>query len=181
MARIRGVYLRKPPKGPSSYSSKEAALAASPSMLVADAAFPKARMDSVKNAAFRVNSGGRGEWSANEFFAIWEYTKDVILRVKPEDAEDGGGDSENEGSVEVLGFVRSEKIDSGGGRRRSVPMVIGEDDEPVGKLDDLLKEGDVERGGWVLLIGVQPNVPEGWEEVVNAPGSGKRRRRGGGS
>lgn len=184
MARIRGVYLRKPPKGPSSYTSKEAALAAAPTMLVADAAFPKNRMDSVKNAAFRVNSGGRGEWSSNEFFAVWEYAKDVVLRVKPEGAEVGassGGDSDDEGSVEVLGFVRSERVESGGSRRKSVLMVIGEDDEPIGKLDDLLQEDGVERGGWVLLIGVQPNVPEGWEEIVNAPGSRKRRKRGSGS
>lgn len=178
MARIRGVYLRKPPKGPSSYTSKEAALAAAPTMLVADAAFPKNRLDSVKNAAFRVNAGGRGEWSSNEFFAVWEYAKDVVLRVKSEgaDAEStGGADSDDEGSVEVLGFVRNEKVD--GSRRKSVPMVIGEDDEPIGRLDDLLQEDGVERGGWVLLIGVQPNVPEGWEEVVNAPGSRKRRKR----
>jgi hypothetical protein len=159
VARIRGVYLRKPPKGPSSYTSKEAALAAAPTMLVADAAFPKNRMDSVKNAAFRVNSGGRGEWSPNEFFAVWEYARDVVLRVKA----DGG-----EGSVEVIGFEQEGEV-------------IGEDGDPVGALDDLLQEEGVERGGWVLLIGVQPNVPEGWEETVNAPGSRKRRKRGSGS
>lgn len=156
MARIRGVYLRKPPKGPSSYTTKEAALVANPTMLVADAAFPKNRMDSVKNAAFRVNSGGRGEWSPNEFFAVWDYAPDVVFRTKP-----GGGES----SVEVVGF------DQDG-------TVIGEEGEPVGKLDDILQEEGVERGGWVLLIGVQPNVPDGWEETVNAPGSRKRRKRG---
>lgn len=155
MARVRGVYLRKPPKGPSSFTTKEAALVANPSMLVADAAFPKNRMDSVRNAAFRVNSGGRGEWSSNEFFAVWEYAPDVVLRVKP-----GGG----EGSVEVIGF------DQDG-------SVIGENDAVVGKADDILQEEGVERGGWVLLIGMQPNVPEGWEETVTAPGSRKRKRQ----
>lgn len=175
MARIRGVYLRKPPKGPSSYTSKEAALAASPTMTVADAAFPKTRMDSVKNAAFRVNSGGRGEWSPSEFFAVWEYAKDVVLKVR---GDDESGTDDDEGSVEVIGFIRTEKILGEGNRRRSVQMVIGEDDEPVGKLDDVLQEEGVERGGWVLLIGVHPHVPEGWEETVNAPGSRKRRKRG---
>lgn len=155
MARVRGVYLRKPPKGPSAYSSKEAALAAEPTMVVADAAFPKSRLDSVKNAAFRVNSGGRGEWSSSEFFAIWEYAKDVILRVKPD-----GGD----GSVEVVGFERDGEV-------------IGEDDKPVGSVEEILQQEGIERGGWVLLIGAQPNVPEGWEEIVNAPGSRKRKKR----
>lgn len=181
MARIRGVHLRKPPKGPSSFTSKEAALAASPTMVVADAAFPKNRMDSVRNAAFRVNSGGRGEWASDRFFAVWEYAQDIILRVKSEgrNAEAGSDtDSDDEGSVEVLGFVRTEKVDTGTGRRRSVQMVIGDEDKPVGTLDDIMKEDGVERGGWVLLIGAHPNVPEGWEEIVNAPGSRKYRRRG---
>lgn len=155
MARVRGVYLRKPPKGPSAYTSKEAALAASPEMLVADAAFPKSKLESVKNAAFRVNSGGRGEWSPREFFAVWDYAPDVVLRVKP----DAG-----EGSVEVIGFVE-------GGE------VIGEDGKSVGTLESYQKEEDVETGGWVLLIGVQPNVPDGWAETVNAPGSRKRKKR----
>lgn len=156
MARIRGVYLRTPPKGPSSYTSKEAALAASPTMTVADAAFPKNRLESVKNAAFRVNSGGRGEWSPSEFFAIWEYAKDVVLRVGPDDSDSG---------VEVIGFARDGEV-------------IGEEGDSVGSLDALLKEDGVETGGWVLLIGAQPNVPEGWDQVVNAPGSRKRKKRG---
>jgi hypothetical protein len=156
MARVRGVYLRKPPKGPSAYTSKEAALIANPSMLVADAAFPKNRMESVKNAAFRVNSGGRGEWSSEEFYAIWEYAQDIVLRVKPDDGE---------GSVEVLGFEEE-------------GTVIGEDGKSIGTLDALLKEEGVEMGGWVLLIGVHP-APDGWAEVVSAPGSRKRKRRRG--
>ncbi|MCP9209614.1 hypothetical protein [Streptomyces cucumeris] len=154
MARVRGVYLRKPPPGPSTYSSKEAALAASPTLTVADAAFPKSKLESVKNAAFRVNSGGRGDWSQGEFFAIWDYAKDLVLRTK-------GGDGED--SVEVVGFVRGAEV-------------IGEDGESIGSLESMLKEQGVETGGWVLLIGVQPHVPEGWHEVVNAPGS--RRRKG---
>lgn len=155
MARIRGVYLRKVPKGPSSYSSKEAALAASPTTLVADAAFPKNKLESVKSAAFRVNSGGRGEWSSGEFFAIWEYTKDVILRRLPGDKED---------AVEVVGFV----VDG---------EVIGDDGESVGTLEAVTKEEGTEVGGWVLLIGSQPHVPEDWASTVNAPGSRKRRRK----
>lgn len=154
MARVRGVHMRKPPKGPSAYTSKEAALAASPTLLVADAAFPKSKLESVKNAAFRVNSGGRGNWSPEEFFAIWEFTKDVVLRVGP------GGE---EGSVEVIGFIRDGEV-------------IGDEDKPVGLLESVLKEDGTETGGWVLLIGMQPNVPEGWEQVVNAPGSRKRRK-----
>lgn len=155
MARVRGVYLRQPPKGPSAYSSKEAALVANPSMVVVDAAFPKNRIESAKSAAFRVNSGGRGEWSSSEFFAIWEYAKDVVLRVKP---------GEGDGSVEVIGFEE-------GGR------VIGDDGEPVGDLAEIIQDEGVETGGWILLIGVQPHVPEGWVETVSAPGSRKRRRR----
>jgi len=27
-----------------------------------------------------------------------------------------------------------------------------------------------------MLIGIHPNVPEGWEEVVSAPGSRKRKK-----
>jgi hypothetical protein len=154
MARVRGVYLRKPPKGPSAYTSKEAALIANPKMLVADAAFPKDRMESVKNAAFRVNSGGRGEWSSSEFYGIWEYAKDIVLRIKPDDGE---------GSVEVVGFEAD-------------GTVIGEEGDPVGSLEDLLREDGIEMGGWVLLIGVHP-APEGWAEVVNAPGSRRRKRR----
>lgn len=157
MARIRGVYLRTAPKGPQSYTSKEAALAAAPTMLVADAAFPKNRLKSAENAAFRVNSGGRGEWSPSQFFGIWEYAKDVVLRTKAQDGD---------GSVEVVGFAKD-------------GVVIGEDGTPLGQsLDDLLKEEDIETGGWVLLIGAQPNVPDGWDRVVNAPGSRKRKRRG---
>ncbi len=156
MARVHGVYLRKPPKGPSAYTSKEAALAASPTMLVADAAFPKNRMDSAKNAAFRVNSGNRGEWSQGEFFAIWEYAQDVVLRVRR--------DQEADSSVEVIGFVKEGEV-------------IGTNEESVGTLEAVLKEEGTETGGWVLLIGVQPHVPEGWEETVNAPGSRKRGRR----
>lgn len=154
MARIRGVYLRKPPKGPSSYSSKEAALAASPTMLVADAAFPRNKLDSVKSAAFRVNSGGRGEWSPGEFFAIWEYTRDVVLRRIAGDKED---------AVEVIGFL----VDG---------EVIGDDGNSVGSSEAVLKEEGVELGGWVLLIGSQPHVPEDWASTVNAPGSRKRRK-----
>lgn len=154
MARIRGVYLRKPPKGPSSYSSKEAALAASPTLVVADAAFPKNKLDSVKSAAFRVNSGGRGEWSPSEFFAIWEYAKDVVLRRLPGDKED---------AVEVIGFV-------------SDGEVIGDEGETVGTLEAVLKEEGVELGGWVLLVGSQPHVPDDWASTVNAPGSRKRRK-----
>lgn len=158
MARVHGVYLRKPPKGPSAYTSKEAALAASPTLLVADAAFPKNRMESVKNAAFRVNSGGRGDWAPGEFFAIWEYAHDVVLRVKREQPG-------TEGSVEVIGFSKDGEV-------------IGTNEESVGTLEAVLKEEGTETGGWVLLIGVQPNVPEGWEETVGAPGSRKRGRKG---
>lgn len=154
MARVRGVYLREVPKGPSAHTSKEAALAAHPEMVVADAAFPKDKMTSVQNAAFRVNSGGRGEFQSGEYFAIWEYATDLILRVKS-----GGG----EGAVDVVGFEKDGEV-------------IGEDGKSVGKLDDLLLEEDIERGGWVLLIGRQPNVPEGWEDIVSAPGSRKRKR-----
>lgn len=154
MARVRGVHLRKPPKGPGTYTSKEAALIANPTMLVADAAFPKNRMESVKNAAFRVNSGGRGEWSNDEFYGIWEYAKDIVLRVKP---------GEGEGSVEVIGF-------------ESEGTIIGEDGDPVGSLDSLLNQEGIELGGWVLLVGIHP-APEGWAETVNAPGSRKRKRR----
>lgn len=156
MARVHGVYLRKPPKGPSAYTSKEAALAASPTMLVADAAFPKSRMESVRNAAFRVNSGGRGDWSPGEFFAIWEYAQDVVLRVKREPGTDG--------SVEVIGFAKEGEV-------------IGTNEESVGTLEAVLKEEGTETGGWVLLIGVHPHVPEGWEETVSAPGSRKRGRK----
>lgn len=156
MARVRGVYLRKPPRGPATYTSKEAALAASPTMVVADAAFPRSRMESVKNAAFRVNSGGRGNWSPSQFFAVWDYAHDVVLRVGPESSADG--------SVEVIGFAQDGEV-------------IGEDGESVGSLETFLKEDGVEAGGWVLLIGMQPHVPEGWEKIVGAPGS-RRRKRG---
>lgn len=215
MARVRGVYLREPPKGPSAYTSKEAALSANPTMLVADAAFPKDRPESVKNAAFRVNSGGRGEWSNSEYFAVWEYAKDVVLRTKGSSGDDAD-DSRADGAVEVIGFVQEEEAsedeteepdegeteeasegeteesdegeteepDEGKKRRRRrrkkkkvSPNVIGEGNEVVGKLEDLVKEEGVETGGWVLLIGLQPNVPEGWEKTVNAPGSRKRKRR----
>lgn len=155
MARVHGVYLRKPPKGPSSYTSKEAALAASPTMLVVDAAFPKSKVESVKNAAFRVNSGGRGDWSSNEFFAIWDYAQDVVMRVRR--------DSDGEGPVEVIGFMKDGEVVGGAG-------------DSVGTLESVLKEEGVEVGGWTLLIGVQPHVPEGWEEIVNAPGSRKRKK-----
>ncbi|AYD81394.1 hypothetical protein SEA_JUSTBECAUSE_239 [Streptomyces phage JustBecause] len=155
MARVHGVYLRKPPKGPSAYTSKEAALAASPTMLVADAAFPRNKMESVKNAAFRVNSGGRGDWSPSEFFAIWEYAHDVVLRIRQKAGADG--------SVEVIGFVKDGEV-------------IGSDEGSVGTVESVTKEDGVEVGGWVLLIGVHPNVPEGWEEVVSAPGSRKRKK-----
>lgn len=155
MARVHGVYLRRPPKGPSSYTSKEAALAASPTMLVADAAFPKNKVESVKNAAFRVNSGGRGDWSPGQFFAVWDYAQDVVLRVRRGD----GGD----GPVEVIGFTKDGEV-------------IGGTGEPVGTLESVMKEDGVEVGGWVLLIGVHPNVPEGWEEIVRAPGSRKRKK-----
>lgn len=159
MARIRGVFLRDVPKGPSSYTSKEAALVANPEMVVADAVFPKDKMESAKNAAFRVNSGGREEYGSDEFFAIWEYAKDVVLRTKPE-----GG----ERSVEFLGFERD-------------GQVIGEDGSSIGEAEAVLSRENVERGGWVLLIGLQPHVPEDWTETVNAPGSRKRKRgtRGG--
>lgn len=157
MARIRGVYLRTAPEGPSSYTSKEAALAASPTMTVADAAFPRNRLESVKKAAYRVNSGGRGEWSPAEFFAIWEYAKDVVLRL--------GSPDDDKGGVEVIGFAKD-------------GQVIGSEGESIGTLESVLKEDGVETGGWVLLIGAQPNVPEGWDQVVNAPGSHKRRKRG---
>lgn len=182
MARVRGVYLRTPPSGPGAYTSKEAALAANPKMVVADAAFPKNRLESAKNAAFRVNSGGRGDWDREEFFGIWEYAKDIVLRLRRdgEAADDEGDrpDSEVDGSVEVLGFVRSEKVADGNAKTRQKPvdMVIGENDKPVCTLEEALREEGVETGGWVLLIGCQPNVPPGWEEVVNAPGSRKRRR-----
>lgn len=155
MARVHGVYLRKPPKGPSSYTSKEAALAASPHLVVPDAAFPKNKVESVRNAAFRVNSGGRGDWSPGQFFAIWDYAQDVVLRVRRD--EDG------DGPVEVIGFVKEGEV-------------IGSTGESVGSLETVLKEEDVETGGWVLLIGIHPNVPEGWEEVVSAPGSRKRKK-----
>ncbi|WGV35931.1 hypothetical protein SEA_FRANKENWEENIE_258 [Streptomyces phage Frankenweenie] len=155
MARVHGVYLRKPPKGPSSYTSKEAALAASPTLVVPDAAFPKNKVESVRNAAFRVNSGGRGDWSPGQFFAIWDYAQDVVLRVRRD--EDG------DGPVEVIGFVKEGEV-------------IGSTGESVGSLETVLKEEDVETGGWVLLIGIHPNVPEGWEEVVSAPGSRKRKK-----
>lgn len=155
MARIRGVFLRDVPKGPSSYTSKEAALIANPEMVVADAVFPKGKMESAKNAAFRVNSGGREEYGSDEFFAIWEYAKDVVLRVNP-----GSG----ERSVEFLGFERDGEV-------------IGEDGKSIGKAETVLARENVERGGWVLLIGLQPHVPEGWSETVNGPGSGRRRRR----
>lgn len=157
MARIRGVYLRTAPKGPQSYTSKEAALAAAPTMLVADAAFPKTRLESAKNAAFRVNSGGRGEWAPSQFFAIYEYAQDVVLHVKS-----GGGD----GSVEVIGFARDGEVIGHDGKALETP------------LENLLKDECIETGGWVLLIGVQPNVPEGWDQVVNAPGSRKRKKSG---
>lgn len=156
MARVHGVHLRKPPRGPSAYTSKEAALAASPTMLVADAGFPKNKMESVKNAAFRVNSGSRTEWSPGEFFAIWEYATDVVLRMRQKDSA--------EGLVEVIGFARDGEV-------------IADGEKSVGLLDDFLEEEGVEVGGWVLLIGVHPNVPEGWEEIVGAPGSRKRRKR----
>lgn len=155
MARVHGVYLRKPPKGPSSYTSKEAALAASPTLVVPDAAFPKNKVESVRNAAFRVNSGGRGDWSPGQFFAIWDYAQDVVLRVRR--------DEEGDGPVEVIGFVKEGEV-------------IGSTGESVGSLETVLKEEDVETGGWVLLIGIHPNVPEGWEEVVSAPGSRKRKK-----
>lgn len=155
MARVHGVYLRKPPKGPSSYTSKEAALAASPTLVVPDAAFPKNKVESVRNAAFRVNSGGRGDWSPGQFFAIWDYAQDVVLRVRR--------DEEGDGPVEVIGFVKEGDV-------------IGSTGESVGSLETVLKEEDVETGGWVLLIGIHPNVPEGWEEVVSAPGSRKRKK-----
>lgn len=155
MARVHGVYLRKPPKGPSSYTSKEAALAASPTLVVPDAAFPKNKVESVRNAAFRVNSGGRGDWSPGQFFAIWDYAQDVVLRVRRD--EDG------DGPVEVIGFVKEGEVIGGAG-------------ESVGSLETVTKEEDVETGGWVLLIGIHPNVPEGWEEVVSAPGSRKRKK-----
>jgi hypothetical protein len=158
MARIRGVYLRTAPKGPEAYTSKEAALAAAPLMLVADAAFPRNRMESVKNAAFRVNSGGRGEWSPSEFFAVWEYAHDVVLRTRTSDGD---------GAVEVIGFAKGSEV-------------VGEDGKVLGEsLENLLKEDGVETGGWVLLIGVQPNVPEGWDQVVSGPGSRKRKRSSG--
>lgn len=164
MARVHGVYLRKPPKGPSAYTSKEAALAGSPTMLVADAAFPKSKMDSVKNAAFRVNSGGRGNWSSGEFFAIWEYAHDVVLRVRNKPGSEGARSKGGaEGSVDVIGFVKDGEV-------------IGQTEESVGTLESVLKEDGVEVGGWVLLIGVQPHVPEGWEDVVNAPGSRRKRK-----
>lgn len=155
MARVHGVYLRKPPKGPSSYTSKEAALAASPTLVVPDAAFPKNKVESVRNAAFRVNSGGRGDWSPGQFFAIWDYAQDVVLRVRRD--EDG------DGPVEVIGFAKEGEV-------------IGSTGESVGSLETVLKEEGVETGGWVLLIGIHPNVPEGWEEVVSAPGSRKRKK-----
>lgn len=155
MARVHGVYLRTPPKGPSAYTSKEAALAASPTMVVADAAFPKNKMESVKNAAFRVNSGGRGDWSPGEFFAVWEYAQDVVLRIRQK--------AGTEGAVEVIGFAK-------GGE------VIGPNEESVGSLETVTKEDGVEVGGWVLLVGVHPHVPDGWEEIVSAPGSRKRRK-----
>lgn len=185
MARVHGVYLRKPPKGPSAYTSKEAALAASPTMVVPDAAFPKTKMESVKNAAFRVNSGGRGDWSPGEFFAIWEYAQDVVLRVrqkekseapvaaapkprkgrrKSEATVEAPVESKAESLVEVIGFAKDGEV-------------IGDEEKSLGALDDFLEEGNVETGGWVLLIGVHPYVPEGWEEIVGAPGS-RRRRRG---
>lgn len=156
MARVRGVYLRKPPKGPGAYTSKEAALAASPTLLVADAAFPKGRLESVKNAAARVNGGRRDDWSSEAFFAIWEYAKDLVLRVH-QNRTDG------DGAVEVIGFVRDGEV-------------IGETGDPVGTVEAVTKEEGVETGGWVLLIGMQPHVPEGWEQVVNGTG-GRRRRR----
>jgi len=155
MARVHGVYLRKPPKGPSSYTSKEAALAASPTLVVPDAAFPKNKVESVRNAAFRVNSGGRGDWSPGQFFAIWDYAQDVVLRVRRD--EDG------DGPVEVIGFAKEGEV-------------IGSTGESIGSLETVLKEEGVETGGWVLLIGIHPNVPEGWEEVVSAPGSRKRKK-----
>lgn len=152
MARIRGVFLREPPKGPG--TSKKAALAANPTKLVADAAFPKDREESVKNAAFRVNSGARGEWPPGQYFAIWEFASDVVLKV---------GEKNGDGSVRVVGFIQGGKV-------------VGEDGKVVGIPDDILQEEGVERGGWVLLIGKRPHIPEGWEGVVNAPGSRKRKK-----
>lgn len=155
MARVRGVYLRKPPRGPATYTSKEAALAASPTLVVADAAFPRNRMESVKNAAFRVNSGSRGDWAPASFFAVWDYAHDVVLRVGSENAD---------GSVEVIGFAQEGEV-------------IGEHGESIGSLETLLKEEGVETGGWVLLVGMQPHVPDGWEKIVSAPGSRRRKQR----
>jgi hypothetical protein len=159
MARVRGVYLRKPPKGPTSYTSKEAALAASPTLVVTDAAFRKHKLESAKNAASRVNSGERSEWPSSEYFAVWEYAKDVVLRVKP-----GSGGKEE--SVEVVGFVQDGEV-------------IGEDGDSVGTLESLMKDNEIETGGWLLLIGLQPNVPEGWGPVAGAAGVRGRRKRGG--
>ena len=175
MARVRGVHLRTPPTGPGVYPSKETALEAEPGKVIADAAFPRTRLDSVKAAAFRVNSGARTEWDSSQYFAIWEYTKDVVLRIRDEGGEDGASD--DEGSVEVIGFVQNERIDDTEGRKKSVRVVVGDHGEPKGELDELLQEDGVELGGWMLLIGRQPNVPPGWEDVVSAPGSRRRRRR----
>lgn len=186
MARVHGVHMRKPPKGPSSYTSKEAALAASPTLLVADAAFPKNKLESVKNAAFRVNSGGRTEWAPGEFFAIWEYARDVVLRLppkeKPEEPEVKPATKGRRTSAKAAAKVVETKPETVEGSMEVVGFavdgeVIGEDGTSVGALDVLLKEEGVETGGWVLLVGSQPHVPEGWEEVVNAPGSRKKRRR----
>lgn len=158
MARIRGVYLRKPPPGPSTHTTKEAALAASPMMTVADGGFPKNKLESVKNAASRVNSGERGEWAAGEFFAIWEYARDLVLRLRPA----GNGDS----SVEVLGFLVNGEV-------------MGESGGSIGPLEDVSKgDGTVETGGWLLLIGVQPHVPAGWESVVNSSRNRKQTLKG---
>jgi hypothetical protein len=68
-----------------------------------------------------------------------------------------------DGSVDVIGFVKDGEV-------------IGKTEESVGTLESVLKEDGVEVGGWVLLIGVQPHVPEGWEDIVTAPGSRKKRK-----
>jgi hypothetical protein len=152
MAQIKGIYLREPPKSPDMYTSKAAALLAEPHKTVADRAFPKDKIESVKNAASRVNSDRRGDWPFNQFFGIWEYADDAVLKIPASGEEDE--------RTSFLGFAVNGEV-------------IGEDGSSVGILSELRQEPGVDVGGWVLLIGVHPNVPKGWERIVY----GTRRRR----
>lgn len=156
MARVRGVRMRRPPEGPSAIT-REAALFASPGMVVIDSVFPKDRLDAVQAAAFRVNSGASKDWG-KEFYAAWGYESDVVLRVR-DDAGDGM-------PVELVGFTREDRTDTEGPRRKSVVVVVDENNESQGELKDVLLDDGVEQGGWVLLIGLRANIPPGWREAV---------------